>query len=409
MAAVNQNLPTMLEFHSRRTFLSSGRTAQSGSTDFIERVLYVEPATAGETVAGLMMGGIASDQTMQRPMADPVLASFYCTDCAPIESIDDDAILASPGTTFVADGKAGVDTVRVAINSAISMNAENPQGNIGNPRADPTAPRAGVWMRAVYRPAISDYNLSYAAPNSTLFDYLDYRSDPELKITPMSHGVWLDAVATISPLVAAATKSRVQLDGSSTTVPHVESINRISIKSMYRPRSPENTIAQMVGRINAAPMYIGGHGPYAPGTLRCDAPEVFVHNMPLGAVENVSGAFPPYFPGGQWYEIIWHFSFKPTFDFYWGNPGKPNTIHGPDWITWNREWCYPNARASGLIPGDVGWWNTMPWGYYTIFNTEKVAAIFGGGAGGARGLYLYDTAPGPAPGPMSNLFDPSAP
>ena len=241
-----------------------------------------------------------------------------------------------------------------------------------NPAARENLPLCGAHIDAVYRPLSTIFNGSTSGSSAqNQFDYIDPQFYPASRTIPMNASLLIAAHAGGTTRVMA-------LDPAASAL-MVDTWQEFTIRRVMCPSVPWDTIRQLENKINGlndwrpANMTIPGlpNNTFPQGTLRFDSAEPIKRVMPYWDPNNPANNNLPVARQIQWWDILYKFSWRTTFD-YWHNTHGDYVNNGlPAPLTWNVEWN-PTISTGLHASFVIGWYEA----YYNI-QTAGVAAFYG--------------------------------
>ena len=419
---------------------------------------YVEPASAGCVVTSALLGavlyeggvstttgnpqtptdasGIPRNPTKGHrilPAQDSQYLNCYCVDAFetmihPMQTVGTASLL---GTS-----KIGVDdeweTIRsmlsatVVLNGPQSLNTDVDSPFIKNSTSPTQGPRPGVYIRAVFRPLITNYKIGNAAddgypPYDAIgfpFDYMNLRINPMSRIIPASAALYGVANAGMGFGIAAQGAAE-----------QVDSWLQIAIRRVMCPNIPVQTLAMLKNKINGE-AYIPACFE-VPG-LELPIPKVDIDpgdrtKTTVTSLTTVAQQFPkqtlrfddaiwekkviqscidqdrstiddngvhivileadgvPYTRPMTWYDGELTFSWRTVMDNWYsvgftpGTTGAPGGVHTDDdkvpeygWVTWNCDWISGGLSINPIALADFITFTTVAGLQIPHFHPEKL-------------------------------------
>jgi len=250
-----------LEIHDRQVH------ASPDGTDVIN-TYYVEPASAGCVVISALLGAVLFKDGLDEggapinptqghrvlPAKDAQYPNCYCVDAYetmihPMQPIGTATLTGKFADPI--DSEDDWDSIRGMLEAPIVLNGpESLNDDFTKNSIDPNlGPRPGVYVRAVFRPLITNYK--YGNPSDAdypavdvltfPFDYIDLRINPMSRIIPASAALY--GVANTGFGFGIAAQGAAE---------QVDSWLQITIRRVMCPNIPTQTLAVLKNRINGA-------------------------------------------------------------------------------------------------------------------------------------------------------------
>ena len=362
--AIDRSFITLLEAVDKRTRITS--TGGEIITTF-----YVEPASGAPIVVSRLLGSVTGDSpasyARNLPAADYDYPFYYCVEAHPTP-FDRRSVTSSPAMLLRQYGGASITASDIddALAKPIIFDGPqtvNPDGT-RNPQNSPNM--CGAYVEAVYRPLNSIYNGSTGGANAArAFDYIDPQMYPCSRTIPMGAGLVIAAQGK-------GTRRTMTLDGTSAL--KVDTWHEFTIRRVMCPSVPWDTIRQLTSRINGlrawtpANMTVPGlpGNTFDVGTLRFDSAEPILRVVPTcvdsnGKLLGYPDTQLPTTTKMQWWDILYKFSWRTTFDYWHDDNGVYVNGGKPAQLTWNVEWN-PTASTGLYVSYVPGWYEA----YFSI-------------------------------------------